>query len=74
MYATAKNNNEQKQRNVSHGQKALFPECADTAHIQLPQIDKHAMAKILSEYRSTGPINYTTSLVLARILKEKERN
>lgn len=37
------------------------------------QIDKRAIRKILSEYRSTGPIGYTTSLVLARILKVKER-
>jgi len=37
------------------------------------QIDKRAIRKILSQYRSTGPIGYTTSLVLARILKVKER-
>ena len=37
------------------------------------QIDKRAIRKILSEYRSTGPLGYATSLVLARILKVKER-
>ena len=37
------------------------------------QIDKRAISKILSQYRSTGPIGYETSLVLARILKVKER-
>ena len=37
------------------------------------QIDKRAIRKILSQYRSTGPIGYATSLVLARILKVKER-
>ena len=37
------------------------------------QIDKRAIRKTLSQYRSTGPIGYTTSLVLARILKVKER-
>jgi len=37
------------------------------------QIDKRAIRKILSHYRSTGPIGYATSLVLARILKVKER-
>jgi len=37
------------------------------------QIDKHAIRKILTQYRSAGPIGYETSLVLARILKVKER-
>ena len=32
-----------------------------------------AIRKILSQPRSTGPIGYTTSLVIARILKVKER-
>ena len=36
------------------------------------QIDKRAIRQILSQYRSTGPIGYATSLVLARILKVKE--
>lgn len=36
-------------------------------------IDKHAIGKILSEYRSTGPVGYSTSLILSRILKVKER-
>ena len=36
-------------------------------------IDNQAIEKILSEYHSTGPIGYSTSLVLARILKVKER-
>lgn len=36
-------------------------------------IDKNAIAKILSQYHSTGPIGYSSSLVLARILKVKER-
>jgi hypothetical protein len=37
------------------------------------RIDKSAINEILSQYRSTGPVGYTTSLVLARILKVKER-
>ena len=37
------------------------------------QIDKRAIRKVLSHYRSTGPIGYATSLILARILKVKER-
>jgi len=37
------------------------------------QIDKRPFRKILSHYRSPGPIGYATSLVLARILKVKER-
>ena len=37
------------------------------------QIDKRAISKILSQHRSTGPIGYETSLVLACILKVKER-
>lgn len=36
-------------------------------------IDKDAIEKILSEYRSTGPIGYSNSLILSRILKVKER-
>jgi len=35
-------------------------------------IDKRAIRKILTQYRSAGPIGYETSLVLARILKVKE--
>jgi len=37
------------------------------------RIDKRPIRKILSQYRSTGPIGYETSLVFARILKVKER-
>ncbi len=37
------------------------------------QIDKHTIRKILTQYKSTGPIGYEISLVLARILKVKER-
>jgi len=37
------------------------------------RIDKSAINEILSQYRSTGPVGYTTSLVLGRILKVKER-
>jgi hypothetical protein len=37
------------------------------------RIDKRAIGEILSQYRSTGPLGYATSLVLARILKIKER-
>ncbi len=37
------------------------------------RIDKSAIKEILSQYRSTGPVGYETSLVLARILKVKER-
>ena len=36
-------------------------------------IDKHSINNILSRYRSTGPVGYANSLVLARILKVKER-
>lgn len=36
-------------------------------------IDRSAIKEILSRYRSTGPAGYATSLVLARILKVKER-
>ncbi len=37
------------------------------------QIDKHRIDNVLSGYRSTGPVGYANSLVLARILKVKER-
>jgi hypothetical protein len=37
------------------------------------RIDQSAIKEILSQYRSTGPVGYATSLVLARILKVKER-
>jgi hypothetical protein len=37
------------------------------------RIDKSAINEILSQYRSTGPAGYSTSLVLSRILKVKER-
>ncbi|MDO9465096.1 MAG: transposase [bacterium] len=36
-------------------------------------IDKHTIGEILSEYHSTGPTGYSSSLVLSRILKVKER-
>ena len=36
-------------------------------------INKHAIANILAEFHSTGPMGYSVSLVLARILKIKER-
>jgi len=36
-------------------------------------IDKHAIEGILAEYRSVGPIGYSTTLILSRILKVKER-
>jgi len=36
-------------------------------------IDKRAIGRILADYRSTGPKGYATSLVLARVLKVKER-
>lgn len=36
-------------------------------------IDKDAIKNILAEYHSTGPIGYSVSLILARILKVKER-
>jgi len=36
-------------------------------------IDKSAINEILSQYRSSGPAGYSTSLVLSRILKVKER-
>jgi len=37
------------------------------------RIDKRVIRKILSQYRSSGPIGYATSLLLARMLKVKER-
>jgi hypothetical protein len=37
------------------------------------QINKQGIDNILSRYRSTGPVGYASSLVLARILKVKER-
>lgn len=37
------------------------------------RINKSAINEILSQYRSTGPVGYTTPLILARILKVKER-
>jgi len=37
------------------------------------RIDKRVIRKILSQYKSTGPIGYDTSLVLACIFKVKER-
>jgi hypothetical protein len=36
-------------------------------------INKRSINNILSQYRSTGPVGYANSLVLARILKVKER-
>ena len=36
-------------------------------------IDKNAIKKILSEYHSTGPLGYSSTLILSRILKVKER-
>jgi len=36
-------------------------------------INKHTIEKILFEYHSTGPVGYSSSLILARILKVKER-
>jgi hypothetical protein len=37
------------------------------------RINKRSIDNILSRYRSTGPVGYESSLVLARILKVKER-
>jgi len=37
------------------------------------RIDTRSIKEIFSQYRSTGPVGYATSLVLARILKVKER-
>ncbi len=36
-------------------------------------ISKRSINNILSQYRSTSPVGYASSLVLARILKVKER-
>ncbi len=36
-------------------------------------IDKIAIEKILYEYHSTGPLGYSSTLILSRILKVKER-
>ena len=35
-------------------------------------IDKNAIKKILSEYHSTGPLGYSSTLILSRILTVKE--
>ncbi len=37
------------------------------------KINKPAIKNILSQYRSSGPVGYATSLIMARILKVKER-
>ena len=37
------------------------------------KINKSAIDNILSQYRSSGPVGYATSLIMARILKVKER-
>ena len=37
------------------------------------RINKRSINSILSQYRSTGPVGYANSLVMARILKVKER-
>ena len=37
------------------------------------RINKRSIDNILSRYRSTGPVGYASSLVLARIVKVKER-
>ena len=37
------------------------------------KINKSAIENILSQYRSSGPVGYATSLIMARILKVKER-
>ena len=36
-------------------------------------INKHSIDTILSRYRTTGPVGYASSLMLARMLKVKER-
>ena len=36
-------------------------------------INKRSIDNILSRYRSTGPVGYASSLMLARILKVRER-
>jgi len=36
-------------------------------------INKHSVDAILSRYRTTGPVGYASSLMLARMLKVKER-
>ena len=36
-------------------------------------IEKQAIKDVLAQHRSTGPVGYSTSLVMARILKVKER-
>jgi hypothetical protein len=36
-------------------------------------IEKQAIQEVLAQHRSTGPVGYSTSLVMARILKVKER-
>jgi len=58
-------------------------EVHNMSHMRTPQeseflkyfrsINKRSIDNILSRYRSTGPVGYASSLVLARILKVKER-
>ena len=59
-------------------------EAQDMSRIRTPQeseflkyfrsINKRSINNILSQYRSTGPVGYASSLVLARILKRKSKN
>lgn len=62
-------NIEQEERNMPH---ARTPQEAEFLEY-FRRIDKKAIKEIFTQYRSTGPVGYTTSLILARILKVKER-
>ena len=62
-------NIEQEDRNILHARTAQEAE-----HLEyFRRIDKRAIKEIFTRYRSSGPVGYTTSLILARILKVKER-
>lgn len=62
-------NIEQEAQKMAHKFTQKEKEFLDYFH----SIDKHVIEKILSEHHSTGPIGYSSSLILSRILKVKER-
>ena len=62
-------NIEQEVRNMAHARTLDETEFLE----YFRSIAKHPIERILSQYRSTGPVGYAGSLVKARILKVKER-
>ena len=62
--------------NIEHEVQALSHKYTPQEKLLLDyfrSIDKHAIEKILSEYHTTGPLGYSSTLILSRILKVKER-